>query len=75
MSLEQWLNNGWLRSHETSPREISELLSVTERDLKDARSADLSPDWTMSIAYNAALQAASAALAASGYGMSGWSRK
>lgn len=67
MSLEQWLSNGWLRRHEPTEREISELLSVAERDLGDCRSTGLSADWTMSIAYNAALQAASAALAAAGY--------
>ena len=28
MSLKQWLNNGWLRSHKTSPQEISNLYTL-----------------------------------------------
>ena len=26
MSLSQWANNGWLRAHETSPKEVQDLL-------------------------------------------------
>jgi hypothetical protein len=37
------------------------------RDLKDSQAKDVSDDWRFAIAYNAALQAATAALAASGY--------
>ena len=37
------------------------------RDLRDSESSDVSPDWRFNIAYNAALQAAKAALAAAGY--------
>jgi len=40
---------------------------VVERDLADSAAEGLSADWRMSIAYNAALQAATAALAAPGY--------
>jgi hypothetical protein len=40
---------------------------VVERDLADSRREGLSADWRMAIAYNAALQAATAALAAAGY--------
>ena len=40
---------------------------MIERDLADCRAAGLSADWRLSIAYNAALQAATIALAASGY--------
>lgn len=67
MILESWLKNGWLIEHKSSPAEISELLALVERDLSDCRIQDLSADWTLNIAYNAALQAATAALAASGY--------
>jgi len=67
MSLENWLNNGWLVRHTTSPQEIADLFGVAERDLKDCRSENLSADWRMNIAYNAGLQAATAALAAAGY--------
>ena len=67
MSLKNWRDNGWLTDHKTSPQEIEDLLAVAERDLKDSSAASLSPDWQLAIAYNAALQAATAALYASGY--------
>mgnify|MGYP001326916222 FL=1 len=67
MSLQDWLNNGWLVKHVTSPHEVSDLLSVAERDIKDSQIPELSSDWRLNIAYNAALQAATAALAACGY--------
>lgn len=40
---------------------------MVERDLADSAADQVSADWRLSIAYNAALQAATAALAASGY--------
>jgi len=67
MSLQNWLNNGWLVEHRTSPQEIADLFGVADRDLSDCQVTDISPDWRMNIAYNAALQAATAALAAAGY--------
>jgi hypothetical protein len=67
MSLQDWLRNGWLVEHKTSPAEIAELLAITDRDLADCRVRGLSPDWKLNIAYNAALQASTAALAACGY--------
>lgn len=67
MSLQNWLNSGWLAKHESSPQEIADLLAVADRDLKDCTASGLSPDWQLAIAYNAALQAATAALAASGF--------
>lgn len=67
MSLENWLKNGWLVEHQTSLEEITELFYLAERDLKDCQNVELSPDWRLSIAYNAALQSAKAALAAAGY--------
>jgi uncharacterized damage-inducible protein DinB len=67
MSLKDWLNNGWLVEHQTSREEIADLRAVVERDLKDCRTPGLSADWRLNIAYNAALQAAAAALSASGY--------
>ncbi len=67
MSLQDWLENGWLTEHRTSPREIAELLGIADRDLADCQAAELSPDWRLGIAYNAALQMATAALAAVGY--------
>ena len=60
MSLSDWGRNGWLTRHQTSATEVRDLLEVVERDLADSASEGLSPDWRMSIAYNAALQAATA---------------
>ena len=67
MSLQNWLNNGWLTDHRTSLQEITDLLAVADRDLSDCKTSGLSPDWQLNIACNAALQTATAALAASGY--------
>ena len=36
MSLKQWADNGWLREHRSSAKEIAGLLSIVNRDLKDA---------------------------------------
>ena len=36
MSLQQWAENGWLRQHQTSPQEISDLFAIVARDLADA---------------------------------------
>jgi hypothetical protein len=59
--------NGWLVAHKSSKQEITNLLGIVARDLKDSQAKDVSDDWRFAIAYNAALQAATAALAASGY--------
>jgi hypothetical protein len=67
MSLEDWRHSGWLSAHESSRQEVSDLLAIADRDLKDCRSEGLSADWRFNIAYNAILQAATAALAAAGY--------
>jgi len=67
VSLEDSLKKGVLTTHSPSRDEISALLGVVARDLRDCRVPGLSPEWRLSIAYNAILQAAAAALAASGY--------
>ncbi len=67
MSLQDWVNNGWLKSQKPSREEIRKLLAVVDRDLKQCQLKELSTDWRFNIAYNAALQAATAALRASGY--------
>jgi HEPN domain-containing protein len=67
VSLQDWLKSHWLIEHQTSRQEILDLLSVADRDLAQCQTPHLSPDWQLNIAYNAALQAATAALAASGY--------
>jgi len=67
MNLTDWERNGWLIPHPTSGNEVRDLLAVIRRDLADSAAEALSPDWRMNIAYNAALQAATAALALAGY--------
>jgi hypothetical protein len=67
VSLGEWKRNGWLVEHTTSQQEIRDLLAVVERDLNDSAAKGLSADWRLNIAYNAGLQAATAALAAAGY--------
>jgi hypothetical protein len=67
MSLDDWLRNGWLIEQKPSPREITDLLRIADRDLKECQHAGLSSDWRLAIAYNAALQSATAALSAAGY--------
>lgn len=67
MSLQDWLQSGWLQNHKTSREEISGLLRIADRDLAACHTAGLPSDWSFAIAYNAALQAATAALAAAGY--------
>lgn len=68
MSLSDWESrNRWLSVHRPTKPEIVELLAVVERDLRESHAEGLGPDWRLAIAHNAALQAAAAALAASGY--------
>jgi hypothetical protein len=67
VSLEQWLSYKWLVQHTTSLDEISGLLSIADRDINEAQIKGLSTNWRLNIAHNAVLQAANAALAASGY--------
>jgi len=66
MSLKQWAENGWLKPHKTSAKEISDLLRIVERDLQDA-TGSISADWKFGIAYNAALKLCTILLYASGY--------
>jgi len=66
MSLQSWLENGWLRRHKTSKKEIANLLKIVERDLKDAEGG-ISNDWRFGIAYNAALKLCTILLYAEGY--------
>ncbi len=67
MSLENWLNDKLIVRHRPSAGEIAELLHICDRDLEKAGIIALGPDWRLSIAHNAAVQTAKAALAAVGY--------
>jgi len=66
MSLQQWADNGWLRAHKSSREEMTDLLKIVDRDLREAGHAE-SPDWRFGIAYNAALKLCTMLLHASGY--------
>ena len=47
-------------------KRIRDLFGLVDRDLQACRTPNLAVDWRFNIAYNAALQAATAALAAAG---------
>jgi len=66
-TLGDWYKYGWLVKHQTSKQEIGDLLALADHDLQTAQLPDLPADWRLKIAYNAALESANAALAASGY--------
>jgi len=66
-TLDVWVSSGSLQRHATSPQEVADLLAIVERDLAESQTPGLS---SVTIAYNAALQAAKAALAAVGYRVS-----
>ena len=67
MSLKDWLDNGWLKPHQTDRQEITNLLGIVERDLTDAMLEGLSVDWKFGIAYNAALKLCTIMLYTQGY--------
>ena|SRR3990167_6145229 len=66
MSLKQWADNGWVRSHKSSAQEMAGLMSIVDRDLKDAE-GKISADWRFGIAYNAALKLCTILVHGSGY--------
>ncbi len=67
MRLRDWVQYEWLTEHRSSPEEIKNLLGLADRDLRACQAKGLGADWSFAIAYNAALQAATAALAAAGF--------
>jgi hypothetical protein len=67
MSLEKWVENGWLRREPTSPDEIKSLLGIVERSLADSRVEAVSTDLRFIAAFNAALCVATTAPRTSGY--------
>ena len=67
MSLEKWVEYGWLRREPTSPREIKDLLGIVERSLADSRVEAVSTDLRFIAAFNAAFSVATTALRASGH--------
>ncbi len=67
MSLEKWVEYGWLRREPTSPGEIKDLLGIVERSLTDSKVEVVSTDLRFIAAFNAALCVATTALRASGH--------
>lgn len=67
MSLEKWVEYGWLRREPTSPDEIKSLLGIVERSLADAKVEAVSTDLRFIAAFNAALCVATLALRATGH--------
>jgi hypothetical protein len=67
MSLEKWLEYGWLKTEPSSPEEIRDLLGIVTRAVTDAKVEAISDDLRFQAAFSAALTAANVALRASGY--------
>jgi hypothetical protein len=67
MSLEKWVEYGWLRREPTSSSEIKDLLGIVDRGLTDSKIDAVSTDLRFIAAFNAALCAATSALRASGH--------
>lgn len=67
MCLQSWHGQGRLSSRPPTRERIRNLLALADRDLHKSHTPQLGPDWSLAIAYNAALQCATAALAACGY--------
>ncbi len=66
MSLEKWVEYGWLRREPTSPGEIKDLLGIVDRSLADSKVEAVSTDLRFIAAFNAALCVATTGLRASG---------
>ncbi|MDP3012144.1 MAG: hypothetical protein Q8N27_05445 [Candidatus Hydromicrobium sp.] len=67
MNLKDLLNQGRLRQHKTSKKEIENLLALVRRDIIDAKVEGLSSDRRFACAYNAVLQLATILLYCKGY--------
>jgi len=66
MSLEKWVEYGWLRREPTRTGEIKDLLGIVDRSLADSKVEAVSTDLRFIAAFNAALSVATTALRASG---------
>lgn len=74
MTLQNWLENRDLKTHQTSNEEIWNLRELVERNLADAAVEDVSLDNRLGVLFMAALALCRIALHASGYRMSNTSR-
>ncbi len=43
MTLQRYLENSWLRRHDTSNQEIGELLAIADRDISQSQTPGLGP--------------------------------
>ena len=71
MTLQDWVSNGWLKQHTSSPQEVRNLLDKVDRDITEVAKKEITLDWRLAIAYNACLGCATIALRASGYRIPG----
>jgi hypothetical protein len=71
MSWKKLLAEHKVHTHSTSKKELDALRAVVARDLADAAIPGLSDDRKFATAYNAALQAATMAIACAGYRLAG----
>lgn len=67
MTLQRYLEISWIRTHQTSSEEIHDLLAIADRDIGQSQIQGVCPEWRFGISYNAVLQLATAALAATGF--------
>jgi len=67
MSLEEWLEEGFLKKSQSNPEETGYLLETIRNDFKDCLNPKLSIDWQFKIAYSSILNCGIVALAALGY--------
>ena len=56
MTLQAWIQAGWLRTHDTRPAEIQHLWDVAHADLRSAGEPQHEPPLRFEYAYNAALK-------------------
>ncbi len=67
MSLQDWLNNRWLKEHQTSKVEITALLKKIKVNEIQLKIKEITPDWRLAFAYNNIMTIAAIALKVSGY--------
>ncbi|MEZ5357619.1 MAG: hypothetical protein R3F48_02230 [Candidatus Zixiibacteriota bacterium] len=71
MTLQNWLNNGWLREHVANGQEVRDLLQKIDRDIADAAITEVSLDWRLTMADFAGIGCATTALRVCGYRIPG----
>jgi hypothetical protein len=67
MTLKSWLENKWVRTHQTSKEEIRGLISSAEEDIKSAQVEGIASGWRLNMAYTALLRYATIAMYVNGY--------